>query len=74
MIKIQEIFYTLIMGFLMSLFITLVLSFIRLGLTPHFFYEWISVWIYTYPIVLVCMLILKPLALAITNFLMKFID
>lgn len=67
----QEILFTLIMGFLMSLFITLALSYIRLGLNHHFVEEWLSVWIYTYPIVVVCMLIFKPISMAVVNFLTK---
>jgi hypothetical protein len=55
----------------MSLFITLALSYIRLGLVHHFLEEWLEVWIYTYPIVIVCMLIFKPVAVAATNFLTK---
>jgi hypothetical protein len=67
----QEILFTLIMGFLMSLFITLALSYIRLGLSHYFVEEWLSVWIYTYPIVVVCMLIFKPISMAAVNFLTK---
>lgn len=69
--KLQEIIFTLIMGFLMSLFITLALSYIRLGLVHYFIEDWLSVWIYTYPIMIVCMLIFKPIAIAATYFLTK---
>lgn len=67
----EEILFTLIMGFLMSLFITLALSYIRLGLNPNFVDEWLGVWIYTYPIVIICMLIFKPISMAATHFLIK---
>jgi hypothetical protein len=69
--KLEEILFTLIMGFLMSLFITLALSYIRLGWSRQFVDEWLSVWVYTYPIVIICMLTFKPVSMALTNFLMK---
>ena len=54
--------FALVMGFLMSLSITLATTFVRIGLAGNFFLVWLEVWLVAYPVAIVCILIYRPLA------------
>jgi hypothetical protein len=71
MINLPNIVFSLVMGFLMSVSITLATTFIRLGVIENFFLVWLEVWLVAYPVAIICILIYKPLAAKITTALIK---
>jgi hypothetical protein len=74
MINLPNIVFSLVMGFLMSVSITLATTFIRLGVIENFFLVWLEVWLVAYPVAIICILIYKPLAVKITTTLLKKIN
>jgi len=74
MINLPDIVFSLVMGFLMSVSITLATTFIRLGVIENFFLVWLEVWLVAYPVAIICILIYKPLAVKITTTLLKKIN
>uniref|UniRef100_B1XSL3 DUF2798 domain-containing protein n=1 Tax=Polynucleobacter necessarius subsp. necessarius (strain STIR1) TaxID=452638 RepID=B1XSL3_POLNS len=67
MIKLPNIIFALVMGFLMSLSITLATTFVRVGLAENFLWVWFEVWSVAYPVAIVCILIYRPLASKIST-------
>jgi Protein of unknown function (DUF2798) len=67
MINLPNIIFALVMGFLMSLSITLAATFLRVGPIEHFFSLWLEVWLIAYPVAIVCILIYRPLASNLTE-------
>ena len=67
MINLFDIFFSLIMGGLMSLSITLATTFFRIGAADNFFLVWLEIWIIAYPIAFICILIYKPFAIKLTT-------
>ena len=62
------------MGFLMSLSITLVLTFVRIETAESFFSVWLQAWLVAYPVAIVCILIYKPLASKFTETIIQKIN
>ena len=62
MMNLPSLVFALVMGFLMSLSITLATTFVRIGLVGNFFLVWLEVWLVAYPVAIVCILIYRPLA------------
>ncbi|BDT76169.1 DUF2798 domain-containing protein [Polynucleobacter sp. KF022] len=62
MMNLPSLVFALVMGFLMSLSITLATTFVRVGPAENFFWLWLEVWVVAYPVAIVCILIYKPLA------------
>jgi hypothetical protein len=62
MINLPALIFSLVMGFLMSLSITLVATFVRIGNVESFFSAWLEVWAVTYPVAIICILIYRPFA------------
>ena len=62
MMNLANLVFALVMGFLMSLSITLATTFVRVGLAENFFLIWLEVWAVAYPVAIVCILIYRPLA------------
>ncbi|WP_128112877.1 DUF2798 domain-containing protein [Polynucleobacter necessarius] len=62
MMNLANLVFALVMGFLMSLSITLATTFVRVGLAENFFLVWLEVWAVAYPVAIVCILIYRPLA------------
>jgi len=62
MINLPALIFSLVMGFLMSLSITLVATFVRIGTAESFFSAWLEVWAVTYPVAIICILIYRPFA------------
>jgi hypothetical protein len=69
MITLADLIFSIVMGFLMSVSITLVTTFVHIGFDSHFFWEWLEVWLLVYPIAIVCIVIHKPIASKITKVL-----
>jgi hypothetical protein len=69
MINLTDLIFSVVMGFLMSVSITLVTTAVHIGFTSHFFWEWFEVWLLVYPVAIVCIVIHKPLASKVTNVL-----
>jgi len=67
MINLPNLIFALVMGFLMSLSITLATTFVRVGLAENFFWVWLEVWSVAYPVAIVCILIYRPFASKITT-------
>ena len=67
MINLPNIIFSLVMGFLMSLSITLAATFVRVGPIEHFFSIWLEVWLVAYPVAIVCILIYRPFASKLTE-------
>ena len=65
--SLPNLIFALIMGFMMSLSITLATTFVRVGLAENFFWVWLEVWLVAYPVAIVCILIYRPLASKITT-------
>jgi len=66
MITISNIIFSLVMGCLMSLSITLATTFVRIGTAENFFWVWLEVWAVAYPVAIVCILVYRPIASKIT--------
>ncbi|NQW69586.1 MAG: DUF2798 domain-containing protein [Betaproteobacteria bacterium] len=69
MINLSDLIFSIVMGFLMSVSITLVTTFIDIGFDSNFFWKWLEAWLLVYPVAIVCILVHKPLASKITNVL-----
>lgn len=67
LMNLPSLVFALVMGFLMSLSITLATTFVRVGPTENFFWVWLEVWIVAYPVAIVCILIYRPTASKITG-------
>ena len=67
MINLSNLVFALVMGFLMSLSITLATTFVRVGPAENFFWVWLEVWLVAYPVAIVCILIYRPAASKITG-------
>ncbi|WP_353202214.1 DUF2798 domain-containing protein [Polynucleobacter sp.] len=67
MINLPDFIFSIVMGFLMSVSITLVTTAVHTGFTSNFFWEWLEVWLLVYPVAIVCIVIHKPLASKITS-------
>jgi hypothetical protein len=66
MINFPNIIFSLIMGCLMSLSITLATTFVRVGSADNFFGVWLEVWLVAYPVAIICILIYRPFASKLT--------
>jgi Protein of unknown function (DUF2798) len=62
MINLANILFSLVMGLLMCLSITLATTFVRVGPVENFFLVWLEVWLVAYPVAIVCILIYRPFA------------
>jgi hypothetical protein len=71
MINLPNIIFSLVMGFLMSVSITLATTFVRVGTIENFFLVWFEVWLMAYPVAIVCILIYRPFAVRITAALLE---
>ncbi|MBU3629650.1 DUF2798 domain-containing protein [Polynucleobacter sp. AP-Melu-500A-A1] len=71
MINLPDFFFSLIMGCLMSLSITLATTFVRIGAAGNFFVIWFEVWIVAYPVAFICILLYKPIAMKLTAKIVK---
>jgi branched-subunit amino acid ABC-type transport system permease component len=71
MINLANIIFAVVMGGLMSLSITLVTTFVRIGLVDQFFSVWLEVWAVAYPVAIICILIYRPFSTRVTNALIK---
>ena len=60
--NLPNLIFALVMGFLMSLSITLATTFVRVGLAENFLWVWLEVWSVAYPVAIVCILIYRPIA------------
>jgi len=67
MINLPDFIFSIVMGFLMSVSITLVTTAVHNGFTSNFFWEWFEIWLLVYPVAIVCIVIHKPLASKITS-------
>lgn len=66
MINLPDFIFSLVMGCLMSLSITLVTTLVRLGATEEFLRVWLEIWLVAYPVAVICILIYKPFAGKVT--------
>ena len=67
MINLPDFIFSLVMGCLMSLSITLVTTLVRLGATDEFLRVWLEIWLVAYPVAVICILIYKPFAGKVTE-------
>jgi hypothetical protein len=67
----MNILFSLVMGFLMSVSITLATTFVRVGPVENFFFVWLEVWLVAYPVAIVCILIYRPFASRLTAVLFE---
>jgi len=74
MINLPNVIFYLVMGFLMSVSITLATTFIRVGPRVDFLSAWLEVWSVAYPVAIVCILIYRPFASKITAALLEKIN
>jgi hypothetical protein len=71
MITLSKFIFALVMGGLMSLTITLAISFVRHGIDSQFIESWFESWQVAYPVAIVCILFYRPLAEWVTTALVK---
>jgi len=69
--NLPNLFFALIMGFLMSATITFATTFARIGFAENFSGVWFGVWLVAYPVAIAGILIYKPFAGALTARLIK---
>ena len=74
MLNLSNLIFSVVMGFLMSLSITLVLTFVRIETAESFFSVWLQAWLVAYPVAIVCILIYKPLASKFTETIIQKIN
>jgi hypothetical protein len=67
MFTLPSIIFAFVMGFFMSLTVTLATTFIHHGFTGTFFIDWLEAWTLAYPIVIACIVFYRPLAMKITG-------
>lgn len=65
--RFQPLIFALLMGFMMSLALTLLITVVRLGFVEGLFREWIRVWSYAYPAAVGCIFVFRPLAANMTE-------
>jgi len=66
MINFPNLIFSLIMGCLMSLSITLATTFVRVGVADNFFVLWLEVWLVAYPVAVICILLYRPFVSKLT--------
>jgi len=71
MITLPKFIFALVMGGLMSLTITLAISFVRHGIDSKFIGSWFESWQVAYPVAIVCILLYRPFAEWVTTILVK---
>jgi len=71
MINLPALIFSLVMGFLMSLSITLVATFVRIGAGDSFFSVWLEMWAVAYPVAIICTLIYRPIATKVSAVIIK---
>ena len=59
--KYYNFLFTLIMGFGMSLLMTLIITFINTGMDDHFFNRFLKAWSISFPIAITAILIVAPI-------------
>jgi len=74
MLNLSNLIFSVVMGFLMSLSITLVLTFVRIETAESFFSVWLQAWLVAYPVAIVCILIYKTLASKFTETIIQKIN
>jgi len=74
MINLSKLIFSLVMGCLMSLSITLATTFARLGAVDNFFAAWMEVWFVAYPVAIIGILVYRPFAAYVTAILVEKID
>lgn len=67
--RLHNLIFAVVMGFLMSLCITFVTTLARLGPGPDFIIQWLSTWMIAYPVAILCIPLFRPLAASATDFL-----
>ena len=60
--KYSNILFTLIMGFGMSLLMTLIITFINTGMDVQFINRFLKAWSISFPIAIIAILIVAPIA------------
>ncbi len=65
--RFQPIIFALLMGLMMSLALTLLITVVRLGFAEGLFREWMKVWSYAYPAAVACIFVFRPLAARLTE-------
>jgi len=71
MITLPKFIFALVMGGLMSLTITLAISFVRYSMDGRFLGFWFESWQVAYPVAIVCILLYRPFAEWVTGSLVK---
>jgi len=71
MINLPALIFSLVMGFLMSLSITLVATFVRIGAGDSFFSVWLEMWAVAYLVAIICILIYRPIATKVSAVIIK---
>lgn len=65
--RFQPLIFALLMGFMMSLALTLLITVVRLGFVESLIREWIRIWSYAYPAAVGCIFVFRPLAASLTE-------
>ena len=60
--KFSNLVFTLIMGFGMSLLMTLIITYINTGMDSEFIYRFLKAWSISFPIAITAILIVAPVA------------
>ena len=60
--KYSNLLFTLIMGFGMSLLMTLIITFINTGMDVQFINRFIKAWSISFPVAIIAILIVAPIA------------
>lgn len=65
---------TAIMSFLLSGFMTIYITWINLGVVENFIHLWLKAWLMAFPAAFVGVLVLTPVVLKLTTYLLKISD
>lgn len=59
--------FAFVMGVFMSITVTFLSTYIKLGFVDNFFSIWMEYWVVAYPIVVACILVYRPISTNITG-------
>ena len=71
MFKLPSFIFASVMGLWMSITVTVVITVYRVGLHPNLFWIWFEVWLITYPLAVLCILLYRPSAMKLTNYVVS---
>jgi len=71
MFKLPSFIFAAVMGLWMSITVTLAITVYRIGFSTGWHWSWFDAWLITYPLAVLCIMIYRPSAMKLTNYLVE---